>query len=350
MGKRIVVVGAGAIGGIAGGHMTRAGHDVTLIDPWPEHVETMRSQGLHLSGMTPEETHVVKVKALHLTEVQRFCKEAPVDIAFICVKSYDTEWATHLIKPYMAPDGYFVSLQNCINEERIAAIVGWGKLLGCIASLVAAELYAPGRIKRTVPLGGDKHTVFRVGEPHGRITPRAEEVVALLRSADSGKVTTNLWGERWSKLVVNSMRNGLSAATGMSGNQRDGDDHARSVSIRLGSEAVRVGQALGYSLERMLGMEPEMLALAGEGNRDALAGITEILMEGAKKRSGEQRPSMAQDMFKGRRTETDFINGYVAERGAYIGKPAPLHAKMNAIVKRVERGEAPASPAVIAGL
>ena len=59
MGKRIVVVGAGAIGGIAGGHLTRAGHDVTLIDPWPEHVEALRVNGLHLSGMTPEETHVV---------------------------------------------------------------------------------------------------------------------------------------------------------------------------------------------------------------------------------------------------------------------------------------------------
>lgn len=349
MGKRIVVVGAGAIGGIAGGHMTRAGHDVTLIDPWPEHVETMRTQGLHLSGMTQEETHVIKVNAIHLTEVQRFCKERPVDIAFICVKSYDTEWATHLIKPYLAPDGYCVSLQNCINEERIAAIVGWGKTLGCIASLIAAELYAPGRIKRMVPLGGDKHTVFRVGEPHGRITPRAEEVVALLRSADSGKVTTNLWGERWSKLTVNAMRNGLCAATGMSGNQRDAADGPRSVSIRLGSQSVRVGQALGYSLERMLGMEPEMLALAGEGNKDALAGIEEILREGAKKRSDDQRPSMAQDMFKGRRTETDFINGYVAERGAYIGVPAPLHARMNDLVHRVERGEAKPGADLIAG-
>jgi hypothetical protein len=57
----------------------------------------------------------------------------------------------------LRPDGFVVSLQNCINEERIAAIVGWGKTLGCIASLVAAELYAPGHVKRTVPMGGEKH-------------------------------------------------------------------------------------------------------------------------------------------------------------------------------------------------
>ena len=349
MGKRIVVVGAGAIGGYAGGHMSRAGHDVTLVDAWPEHVEYMREHGLQISGLTEAERHSIKVNALHVNEVQRFVKEKPIDIAFICVKSYDTEWATHLVKPYLAPDGYVVSLQNCINEERIAAIVGWGKTLGSIASLVAAELYKPGHVKRTVPMGGDKHVVFRVGEVHGRVTPRATEVAELLRSADSSKVTTNLWGERWSKLVVNSMRNGLSAATGLSGNQRDLAEGPRWLSIRLGSEAIRVGQALGYQLERMLGMDPETLARAGEGSQDALTEIVDTLVTNAKTRSDEQRPSMAQDMAKGRRTETDFINGYVAERGEYIGVPAPTHARMNQAVKRVERGEAPAGVEVIEG-
>lgn len=350
MSKRIVVVGAGAIGGYAGGHMTRAGHDVTLIDGWPEHVEYMRRHGIQLSGMTAAEKHSIPVRVLHVCDVQQFCKEKPFDIAFICVKSYDTEWAVHLVRPYMAPDGFFVSLQNCINEERIAAIVGWGKTLGCIASLVAAELHAPGHVKRTVPLGGKQHTVYRVGEIHGRITPRAQLVADLLASADSSKVTDNLWGERWSKLVINSMRNGLSAATGMTGNQRDGREDTRLLSIRLGSEAVRVGHALGYRLEKMLGMEADTLALAGEGHQDALQEITDILAEGAKKRSDEQRPSMAQDIAKGRRTETDFINGYVAAKGQEIGVPAPTHAQINEIVKRVERGEIPASPDNVRGL
>lgn len=163
MGKRIVVVGAGAIGGYAGGHMTRAGHNVTLVDAWPAHVEYMRAHGLQLSGMTPQENHSIKVDAMHVCDVQDLIKQKPIDIAFICVKSYDTEWAATLIRPYLAPDGFVVSLQNCINEERIAGIVGWGKTLGCVASLVAAELYQPGHVKRTVPLGGEKHTVFRVG-------------------------------------------------------------------------------------------------------------------------------------------------------------------------------------------
>ena len=350
MSKRIVVVGAGAIGGYTGGHMTRAGHDVTLVDAWPEHVQYMREHGIQLSGMTPAEKLSIPVRALNVCDVQQFCKEKPIDIAFICVKSYDTEWAVHLVKPYMAPDGFFVSLQNCINEERIAAIAGWGKTLGCIASLVAAELYAPGHVKRTVPLGGKNHTVYRVGEVHGRVTSRAQLVADLLARADSSKVTENLWGERWSKLVINSMRNGLSAATGLTGNQRDGREDTRLVSIRLGSQAVRVGHALGYRLEKMLGMDADTLALAGEGHQDALQEITDILAEGARKRSDEQRPSMAQDIAKGRRTETDFINGYVAAKGQEIGVPAPLHARINELVKRVERGELEASADHVRGL
>jgi 2-dehydropantoate 2-reductase len=350
MGKRIVFVGVGALGGYVGGHLTRAGHDVTLIDPWPEHVEYMRKNGIQLSGKTPAERHTVPVNAMHFCDVQDLVKQKPIDIVFLAVKSYDTEWAAMMIREYLAPDGFIVSLRNCINEERIAKHVGWGRVVGCIASLIAVELYQAGHVKRTVEMGGDKHTVFRVGEPHGRVTKRVEEIADMLRSVDSAKTTTNLWGERWSKLVVNSMRNGLSAATGLWGNQRDALEAPRWVSIRLGSEAVRVGQALGFQLERMLGMDAEVLARAGEGHKDALTEITEVLVEGAKKRSDDQRPSMAQDIAKGRRTETEYINGFIAARGTEIGVPAPVQAKMHAVVKRVESGEWKQGPSVIDGI
>ena len=69
------------------------------------------------------------------------------------MKSYDTEWATHLIAPYLSETGYVVSLQNCINEERIAAIVGWGRTVGLIAATISVDLHEAGRIRRTVPLG-----------------------------------------------------------------------------------------------------------------------------------------------------------------------------------------------------
>jgi 2-dehydropantoate 2-reductase len=305
---------------------------------------------MQLSGLTPAETYSIKVNARHIGDVQQFAREKPIDIAFISVKSYDTEWATHLIKPYLAPGGYVVSLQNCINEERIAAIVGWGKVLGTIVSLLASECYAPGHVKRTMPMGGAHYITYRVGEVHGRITPRAEEVANILKHADSSKVTTNLWGERWSKLVINSMRNGLSAATGLSGNQRDTSEGPRDVPIRLGSQAVRVGQALGFQLEKLQVMDAETLARAGEGSADAKTEIVDQLLKLATTRSEEQRPSMAQDIFKGRRTETDFINGFVAAKGEEIGVRAPLHAAMNALVKKVERGDVKPTPDLLQGL
>src|SRR5215469_14662443 len=178
--KRIAFVGAGAVGGYVGGHLARNGHDVTLIDPWPEHIEAIRRNGLEIHGMTPEERCTVReAKTMHLTEVQSLSKQRPIDIAFISVKSYDTEWATMLIRPYLAPDAYVVSLQNCINEERIAGIVGWGRTVGAIAARLAVDLYEPGRIRRTVAKGGETHTIFRVGEVHGRMTRRVEELGAL---------------------------------------------------------------------------------------------------------------------------------------------------------------------------
>src|SRR5580658_5433072 len=191
--KRIVVFGAGAIGGYTGGNLAHNGFDVTLIDPWPEHVEAIRKDGLALEGVTQEEFVLAKPKTLHLTEVQQFAKEKPIDIAMVAVKSYDTEWATRLIAQYLAPDGYVVSLQNCMNEERIAGIVGWDRTVGCIPALLAAELVGPGRVQRTVAKGASAYDVYRVGEVHGRITPRIAELAEIIATVDTVKATTNLW-------------------------------------------------------------------------------------------------------------------------------------------------------------
>jgi 2-dehydropantoate 2-reductase len=331
MDKRIAVIGAGAIGGYTGGHLAHNGFDVTLIDPWPEHIETIRKDGLAIEGVTAEEYVCAKPKTVHLTEVQDLARQKPIDIAMVAVKSYDTEWATLLIAQYLAPDGYVVSLQNCMNEERIAGIVGPDKTVGVIPALLGAELYAAGRVRRTAAKGSSPYEVYRAGELHGRITKRIEELADIIRTIDSVKATTNLWGERWSKLCVNGMANGVAAATGMSGNDMNRDDKIRRLSIRLAGEGVRVGQALGYQLEHIRMHEPEVesaiLAALQSNTRSELA-----------------RPSMGQDMLKGRRTEIDFINGVIAAKGQEVGVPAPSHVKLVAAVKQVEHGKIPAKP------
>src|SRR5437870_5134414 len=342
--KKIAIVGAGAVGGYAGAHMVQAGEDVTYIDPWPENVEAIRKDGLRITHIRDVEPFTVKPRALHLTEAQQLSKEAPIDIAFVCMKSYDTAWATTLIKQYLAPAGYVVSLQNCMNEETIAGIVGWGKTLGCIASSITVNLPEPGLIHRGAGKGGKAHTVFRAGEVHGRVTPRAEEVCRLVGYSDSAKVTGNLWGERWSKLVANVMGNGLSACTGLTGGEMLQSEPIRRFSTRLGSEAIRVGQAHGYQLEEILHLPPETIARAGEGDDAAMRTCDEQRFKDRSRVAAEQRPSMGQDMQKGRRTEIEFLNGYVVREGEKVGLSCSANAVLTDIVKRVERNELTPDP------
>jgi len=351
MGARIAVMGVGAVGAYAGGHMAQAGEDVTFLDPWPEHVERMRSHGLRVSHITGEE-FTTKVRALHLTDAQHLAKEKPIDIAFVCMKSYDTEWATRLISQYLAPDGFVVSLQNCMNEETVARVVGWGKVLGCIASSITVDLCEPGHVRRAAGKSrGKGHTVFRVGEVHGRITDRARAVMKLVDNADEALVTSNLWGERWSKLVTNVMGNGICACTGMITRDTLTNDTIRRFGARLGSEAIRVGQALGYELEEIHHMDPETIARAGEGDAAATREYDEHrLAEAAKPGGGAHRPSMGQDMVKGRRTEIEFLNGFVVRKGDEVGLATPANAALTDIVKRVERGEIPPDPRHIVDL
>ena len=344
MRPRIAVVGGGAVGAYVGGHLSRLGHDVVIIDWWPENVEAIRTHGLHITGMTEAETCNIAVPTLHLTEAQQLAKERPIDIAMVCVKSYDTEWATMMIRQYLAPSGFVLSIQNCINEERIAGVVGWGKVVGCVASSISVDLHKAGHVRRLVPMGGDKHIVFRVGEVHGRITDRATMLAEMLGGIDSAKATTNLWGERWSKLCQNGMKNGVSAATGLSNTTMDTYAEIRDFSIRLGGQAVRIGQAHGFTLEKVSGFAPELLERAAYGDKAAYEEVDAKMLQAAQNsgRNSDGRPSMGQDMLKGRRTEITFMNGFIADKGAEIDIAAPAHVALTEIVLKVERGEMPA--------
>lgn len=346
MSESIVIVGAGAVGGYFGGWLALNGARVTLIDAWPEHVEAIRRDGLKLSGMTPEESHSVQVEALHITEVQDFVRRARIDIAICATKSYDTDWATTMISPYLAPDGYVVSAQNSINEERIAAIVGWGRTVGCVvANNFGVDLYAPGRIRRTMPRD-PKVSSLHVGEVHGRPTRRVARLRDIVSAVDGARLTSNLWGERWSKLCVNGMRNGVSAATGLGGNARDSHPVLRRLVIRLAAEAIRVGRAAGYDLETITGFAPDDLVAAADGEAEVLARVEQAMLDAcqASARSDLQRPSMAQDIAKRRRTEIHEINGLIVRTGQALGCPTPAHEGVVRVVSGIERGTITPAP------
>jgi 2-dehydropantoate 2-reductase len=207
MGTRIGIIGVGAIGSVVGGLLTKAGHDVTLIDQWPDHVEAMKKVGLRLSGTCGE--HLIPVRALQLCELQSVAE--PFDAVFIAVKSYDTEWAVALGLQYLRkPDGVIVDFQNGINDERVAAAAGRERCLGCVIT-IGAGMYEPGHAIRT-----DRSQIgFKIGEHDGKLTERAERIAKIMCDVAPTKATTNLWGERWSKLSVNCMANGLAGLSGL---------------------------------------------------------------------------------------------------------------------------------------
>ena len=134
--QRLAVLGVGAIGSVIGGYLTRAGRDVTLIDTWPDHVETMKRDGLRVTALDDDFT--VPVKAMHIGEVSSTSE--PFDAAFLSVKSYDTVWAAHFIMPYLGPTGIIVSAQNAVNDEVIAPIAGYNRVLGCVITLGAGHV------------------------------------------------------------------------------------------------------------------------------------------------------------------------------------------------------------------
>ena len=332
--RRIAVLGAGAIGSVVGGMLTKAGHDVTLVDQWPEHVQAMKTIGLRLSGTCGE--HVVPVRALHLHELQ--CVDATFDAVFLAVKSYDTDWAAQLAAQYLEPrDGVVVDFQNGINDERVAAIVGRERTLGCVIA-ISAGIYEAGHAIRT-----DTGVVgFYVGELDGRDTPRAQELARVLGAVAPTKVTTNLWGQRWSKLAVNCMGNALAGLSGLGSAELRLEPGPRRVSIQLGAEVVRVGRAHGHTIEPLIGgIDAQRIMDAADGR--GLADVEADLAAEAKRRTGG-RPSLLQDVIKHRRTEVDFLNGHVSAEGRKKGVPTPFNDAIVAAVHAHPVGQLTPSP------
>jgi 2-dehydropantoate 2-reductase len=320
---RIGIMGAGAIGSVVGGLLSKAGRDVTLIDQWPAHIDAIKQHGLRLSGTCGE--HVTHPKAIHLYEAQGI--QEPFDAVFLAVKGYDTEWATLFCTRFLKPEtGVIVDFQNGINDERVAALAGRHRTLGCVIT-ISAGLYEPGHAIRTdtTPVG------FKVGELDGQETPRAQQLADALNAVAASRTTSNLFGERWSKLAVNCMANPLAGLSGYGSAEIRTEALPRRIAIHTAAEVIRVGGAAGYTVEPIWGIEAQRIVAAAEGN--GLEAVETELAAGATQLAGG-RPSLLQDVMRGRRTEIDELNGFVVAEGRRLGVPTPFN---EAIVTEVHR-------------
>jgi 2-dehydropantoate 2-reductase len=332
--EEIAVLGAGAIGSTIGGYLARAGRDITLIDLWPAHVEAMQRTGLRVSAQ--EEEFTVPVRAVHLADVCALRRR--FDAVLLAVKSYDSAWATRFVEPYLAPDGVLVSAQNGINEDWVAPIIGYSRTLGCVVT-IGAGLYEPGHVTRTSAI---TRPSFAVGELHGMLTPRLQELVTVLTPAGPAHATTNLWGERWAKLTVNSMANALAGITGMGSAALRQTPEVFPICLAIACEAITVAQTLGVQVEPVGGIAAQRYldAARGDGREEMRSQFVE-----AGRALGSGRPSLLQDVMKGRKTEVDYLNGYVARKGREVGVATPFNEAIVSLTKRLESGELRQDPA-----
>lgn len=319
MSKRIAVLGAGAIGSSIGADLIDAGHDITIFDQWPAQIETLRTQGLRVA-MPDREVHV-RPQAHHLCDLAAL--DARFDIVLMAVKSYDTRWHAELIAPYLAPDGWFVGVQNGMNDDAIAGIVGRERVVGCCVEL-SAEIFTPGSVQRNTPRTG---TWFGLGELDGKLTKRVYALEALFRNVGKVTVTNNIYGTKWTKLITNSMTMGPFGLLGLKNWEARELPGMFDLSVQLGRESMAVGQALGYRTEPIFGLLADDFA---GGMDEMLATVMTTLMAHVGKNS---RTAPIHDHIKGRRSEMQFISGLVARKGRELGIDAPC----NAAVAEIDR-------------
>jgi len=322
--RKIAVLGAGAIGSSVAADLAKAGFDVTVIDQWPAQVEALKSAGLRIR-MTDEDLRI-PVRALHLCDLAS--ANLGFDIVFLAVKSNDHRWMAEFIKPYLRSDGVLVGVQNGMNDDSIAAIVGRTRTVGCVVEL-SAEIFTPGLVKRNTARAT---TWFSVGELDGSHTPRVREIESILRNVGRCDATSNIYGAKWTKLIANTMTMGPFGLLGLGNSEAASLPGMFDISVRLGRESLAVGTALGYRIEPIFGLRAD--EFAGSSDENLVTAMKTLLGH-----IGRGRTAPIHDHIKGRTSEMEFIPGLVVRKGRELGIATPYNDAVVEIDRRINEGE-----------
>jgi len=299
---RIAVVGAGAVGGYFGGMFARAGAPTVFIGR-KHFADAVSANGLVLDTSHGQE----RIAARTTTDMSavRDCS-----LILFSVKAHDTDEAARQKAPFVRPDATVVCLQNGVdNADRVRAAANVIVLPAAV--YVAVSVPEPGRVKHLAR--GD----LIIGPPSRRTTKVAE---AFVRAGISCRLSENIEGELWLKLLRNCALNAISAL----GHARYGEiaksDDAKKLMQDVVDEVLAVARAAG-------------VVLPGVHDRESgMAAAVELATQMA-----DAFSSTAQDLKRGRATEIDALNGYIARRGAALGVPVPVNHALFTLVKLAEQ-------------
>jgi 2-dehydropantoate 2-reductase len=292
--ERVAIVGAGAVGCYFGGMLARGGVPATLIGR-PSHVDAIDRDGLFIDRADVKEH--IKVDADTRIEAIR-----GASIVLLCVKTIDTEKAAAEIKPHIGKDALLVSMQNGVdNVERIRAAAGIDGIPAVV--YVAVAMTGPGRLKHS---------------GRGDLVVGDERVARLFTDAGIPcRISQNIVSELWTKLVMNCTYNPISAVGQSRYALIRGNPLTQDVMRQVTAEIVAVAAAAGVGLPSVDELMTAVLKLG-----DVMSNATS---------------STAQDLARGKPTEIDSLNGYVARRGRELGIPTPVNATLHALVKLLEQ-------------
>jgi 2-dehydropantoate 2-reductase len=325
MAPPILIWGAGAIGGSVGAWLKRAGHDVTFVDVVPDHVAAIENpaRGLRITG--PVEGFTIVAPALLAAAVSGKWTRI-----FLAVKAQNTEEATRALAPFLAEEGYVLSLQNGLNENIIAGVVGRARTIGAFINF-AADWTGPGEI-----MFGNRGAVV-LGELDGAITPRLQALHALMRDFEPDTiVTSDIWAYLWGKLGYGAM---LFAQALGEASIADCLTRPELLGLwrQLGAEAIRVAQAEGVQPRGFNGYEVDAFLPGADAAaaRASVAAMADLYRGSTKTHSGVWRDLWV----RRRRTEVDVQIKPIAEHGARHGISCPATRNLVAMIHEAEQGK-----------
>ena len=321
----LLIWGAGAIGGTIGAFLARAGHEVLFVDIVRRHVAAIATTGLAIEGSVDSFT-------VNVSAVTPDALSGRYGRALLCVKGQDTDSAVRSLAPFLADDGYAVSVQNGLNETAMAAVLGRERVIGCFVNF-GADYLEPGRIH----FGGRGAVVL--GELDGKITPRLRALLDVIRDFDSdAQASTNIWGYLWGKLGYGA----LLFATAL-GNDSIADALARpahrALYRALGEEVMQVARAKGIAPEGFNGFDPAGFAPSADMavTERAMAAMVVHNRASAKSHSGVWRDLAVRK----RTTEVEPMIGAVVREAAARKMETPLLARLVAMIHEIEEGQRP---------
>jgi len=341
----IVVVGAGAIGGMLAARLAAQGVRVALVGREAQ-VEAIRREGLRLR----EPAGFVRRFPVPATaSVAEALAGEPPSLVALAVKTQDLAPVCRELAPLLAslPGVPVITLQNGVQADALAgAVLGRERIVGAVV-MCAASALEPGQVEVQFP------GWLVVGEPFGRVRRRTRQVAEVLGAAVPTYVTENLVGVRWSKLISN-LNNGLCAATGLLMGELLEHPAGRVLPVRVMKEGYAVARAAGVRLDHGLyGLGGR--ALAGGWRTAAIAVLqstmtlvlawlpervaTSVLVAAGRSGLGRLpvRGSTWQSLARGRPSEIDFLNGEIVRRGEALGVPVPYNRRVVETVHEVER-------------